>query len=152
MAKTDFKSVDDYIAAQPEGVRPLLQSVRSAIRKAVPGADEMISYQLPSYKLNGKALIYFSGWKQHWSLYPATGGVVKTFAKELAAYEVEKGTIRFPLSRSIPAKLVEQIAKLRAKEVAETQKGKTATTTSRTKARAKTPAARGSARKPKSRR
>ena len=126
MAKTDFKSVDQYIAAQPEAVQGVLARVRSVIRKAVPGAEETISYQIPAYKLQGKAVVYFAGWKQHYSLYPATNRVVAALGDELAPYEVSKGTIRFPLSGPFPVKLIERIAKLRAKEVAEDEKAKAA--------------------------
>lgn len=119
MAKTDFKSVDEYIATHPEEVQAILERVRSTIRKAVPGADEVISYQIPAYKLHGSAVLYFAGWKQHYSLYPATEGVVAAFKDELAPYKVSKGTIRFPLARPVPVKLIEGIAKVRAKEAAE---------------------------------
>lgn len=119
MAKTGFKSVDEYIASQPEAVRGILERVRSAIRKAVPGAEEAISYQIPAYKLPGGVVLYFAGWKQHYSLYPATGPVIAAFKDELAPYEVGKGTIRFPLSQPVPVKLIERIAKVRAKEAAE---------------------------------
>src|SRR5687767_4070473 len=99
MAKTDFKSVDEYIATHPEVVQAILQRVRTTIRKAVPGAEEVISYQIPAYKLHGGAVIYFAGWKRHFSLYPATGPLVEAFRDDLAPYEVnDKGTIRFPLS------------------------------------------------------
>jgi uncharacterized protein YdhG (YjbR/CyaY superfamily) len=118
MAKTDFKSVDEYIATFPENVQAVLQRVRRAIRKAVPGADEMISYQIAAYKLRGGRVIYFAGWKQHYSLYPVTDQLVKALKDELAPYEVEKGTVRFPLSRPVPVKLIERIAKFRAKEAA----------------------------------
>lgn len=126
MAKTDFKSVDEYIAAQPDAAQSLLERVRSAIRKAVPGAEEMISYQIPTYKLRGGPVLYFAGWKRHYSLYPATGHVVSSLKEDLAPYEVAKGTIRFPLSEPVPVKLIERIAKLRAKEVAEREKAKAA--------------------------
>src|SRR6266446_4799800 len=76
MAKTDFKSVDEYIATHPEGEQAVLQRVRGAIRKALPGADEGISYQIPTFKLHGGYVVYFAGWKQHYSLYPATGRLV----------------------------------------------------------------------------
>lgn len=123
VAKTDYKSPDDYIAAQPEAMRGLLNDVRAAIRKALPKAEEVISYQLPAYKVDGVAVIFFSGWKQHWSLYPASKGVVSGLKKELTAYEVEKGTIRFPLTKPVPKKLVQAIAKIRAEEAAlETKK------------------------------
>ena len=118
MAKTDFKSVDEYIAAQPEGVRPILKRVRSTIRKAVPGAEEVISYQIPAYKLPAGAVLYFAGWKQHYSLYPATAGLVATLQDDLAPYKISKGTIRFPLSEPVPVKLIERVARFRAKEVA----------------------------------
>jgi len=116
--KTDFKSVDEYIASQPEAVQGVLNCVRGIIRKAVPGAEESISYQIPTYKLHGERVIYFAGWKQHYSLYPATGNLVAAFKDELAPYKISKGTIRFPLSQPIPVKLIESVAKFRAKEAA----------------------------------
>ncbi len=119
MAKTSFQSVDDYIAAQPERAQEALRRVRSAIRKAVPKAEEVISYQIPAYKLPGGIVLYFAGWKQHYSLYPAKAGVVAALKKQLAPYEVRKGTIRFPLSQPVPVKLIERIARLRAQEVGE---------------------------------
>jgi uncharacterized protein YdhG (YjbR/CyaY superfamily) len=119
MAKTDFKSVDEYIASQPEAVQGVLKRVRSTIRKAVPGAEEVISYKMPTYKLQGGRVLYFAGWKQHYSLYPASARLVAAFKDELAPYKVNKGTIRFPLSEPVPVKLIERIAKFRATEVAE---------------------------------
>jgi uncharacterized protein YdhG (YjbR/CyaY superfamily) len=123
MAKTDCKSVDEYIASQSEAVRGVLGRVRSAIRKAVPGAEEVISYKIPAYKLPSGPVLYFAGWRQHYSLYPATERLVTAFKDELAPYEVSKGTIRFPLSQPVPVKLIGRIAKFRAKEVAERKKG-----------------------------
>ena len=118
MPNTDFKTVDEYIATHPEEVQAVLQLVRKTIRKAVPDADEMISYQIPAYKLRGGRVIYFAGWKQHYSLYPASDELVEAFKDELALYEVSKGTIRFPISKPVPVKLIEGIAKFRAKEAA----------------------------------
>jgi uncharacterized protein YdhG (YjbR/CyaY superfamily) len=124
--KTDFKSVDEYIASQPEAVQSILGRVRSAIREAVPRAEEVISYKIPTYKLHGSAVLYFAGWKQHYSLYPATERVVAAFKDELSSYEVKKGTIRFPLDQPVPVKLIGRIAKFRAKEVAGREKAKAA--------------------------
>jgi uncharacterized protein YdhG (YjbR/CyaY superfamily) len=118
MAKPGFKSIDEYIATHPEAVQEILQRVRSAIRKAVPGAQEMISYQMPAFKLPGGNMLWFAGWKQHYSLYPASRHVVEAFKDDLSAYKVEKGTIRFPLSQPVPVKLIGGIAKVRAKETA----------------------------------
>jgi uncharacterized protein YdhG (YjbR/CyaY superfamily) len=126
MAKTDFKSVDDYIASQPEAVQDTLARVRSTIRKAVPRAREGISYQMPTYILNGVRMLYFAVWKQHYSIYAATEQVVASFRDELAPYEIDKGTIRFLLSEPVPVKLIGRIAKLRAKEVAAREKAKVA--------------------------
>ncbi len=118
MVSGTFNSVDEYIASQPDASRRPLQRVRSVLRKALPGAEETISYRIPAYKLDGRPVIYFAGWKQHYSLYPATGPVVATFAKDLAPYTISKGTIRFPLSQPVPRKLIEGIARLRAQEIA----------------------------------
>jgi len=124
MAKTDYKSVDDYIASQPPEVQGVLERVRNTIRKAIPGADEVISYQIPAYKVDGRAVIYFAGWKQHYSIYPVSAGLLKEFKDDLASYEVAKGTIRFPLSKAVPVKLIAGIAKLRSAEVREKAKAK----------------------------
>lgn len=124
--RSDFKSVDEYIASQPERVQGILERVRSAIGKALHGAEEVVSYRMPAYKLNGGAVLYFAGWKEHYSLYPAGERLVAAFKDELASYDVTQGTIRFPLSRPVPVKLIGRIAKFRAKEIAERQKAKAA--------------------------
>ncbi len=126
MAGTDFKSVDEYIASQPKEVQGVLRRVRSTIREAVPDAEEVISYKIPTYKLHGRPVLYFAGWKQHYSLYPASERVVTAFKDEVALYEVNKGTIRFPLIQPVPVELIGRIAKFRAKEVAEHEKTKVA--------------------------
>jgi uncharacterized protein YdhG (YjbR/CyaY superfamily) len=114
----EIRTVDEYIASQPEAVQDVLARVRRIIRKAVPGADELISYKIPTYKLDGAPVLYFAGWKQHYSLYPATQEIAAALKDDLSSYAVNKGTIRFPLSEPVPVKLIERIAKLRAKEVA----------------------------------
>jgi uncharacterized protein YdhG (YjbR/CyaY superfamily) len=116
MAKTDFTSVDEYIATHSDEVQAILSCVRSAIRNAVPGAEEMISYQIPAYKLQGGAVLYFAGLKRHYSIYPASDRMVRAFKNELAPYKISKGTIRFRLSEPVPVKLIADIAKFRAKE------------------------------------
>ena len=118
MAKTNFTSVDQYLATQPAATRRVLTRVRSTIRKALPGVEETISYQIPTYKLNGRAVIYFAAWKHHYSIYPSTRAVVDALKDDLEPYEVEKGTIRFPLDQPVPVKLIASIAKVRAQEAA----------------------------------
>ena len=119
MATADFSSVDQYISAQPEAARGLLETVRTAIRKALPDAEEIISHKIPAYRLPGGTAIYFAAWKRHYSLYPATDRVVSRLKQVLTPYDVEKGTIRFPFGELVPLGLIERIAKLRAQEVAE---------------------------------
>jgi len=118
MGKTDFKSVDEYIASQPKAVQGKLQRVRGAIRKALPRAQEAISYKMPTYLLDGRRLLHFAAWKQHYSIYAATPSVVAEFQEELAEYKVDKGTIRFPLSEPVPVQLIGRLAKFRAQEMA----------------------------------
>ena len=122
--KTDFRDVNEYIAAQPPGVRAVLKRVRSIIRRAVPQADEMISYKIPTYKLHGRPVLYFAAWKEHFSLYPSTARLAAAFKDELAPHLVSKGTLRFALDEPVPVKLIEQVAKFRAKEEAEHAKAK----------------------------
>jgi uncharacterized protein YdhG (YjbR/CyaY superfamily) len=121
------RNIDEYIAGFPRSIQRVLERVRATIRKALPKAEEAISYRIPTYKLHGRYVIYFAGWKQHYSLYPANDGLVTAFKDELAPYEVNgKGTVRFPLTEPVPVKLIAGIAKFRAKEVAEREKAKPA--------------------------
>ena len=114
----NYKSVEEYIAKQSVDVQAILRRVRRTIRKAMPGAEEVISYQIPAYKLPSGVVLWFAGWKQHYSLYPATNRFVEAFKDELRPYKVSKGTIRFPFSQPVPVKLIERFAEFRAKEVA----------------------------------
>jgi uncharacterized protein YdhG (YjbR/CyaY superfamily) len=115
-------SVDDYIAAQPEALRPKLEQVRSTIRRAVPQAVECIGYRMPGYKLHGKPMLYFAGFKEHYSLFAASGTFFAALEDELKGYERSKGTVRFPLNKPVPVKLIAQIAKLRAAGIVTTAK------------------------------
>ena len=113
-------SVSAYIAAQPPAARSALRRVRSVLRKALPGAEEVISYGIPAYRLQGRRVIYFAGWKQHYSIYPAGRRLIAAFEKELERYEYnDKGTIRFPLDEPVPERLLARIASFRVKEEVE---------------------------------
>ncbi len=118
MAKGSVQSVDDYIASQPEPLRPVLERVRAAIRKALPKAEEVVSYKMPAYKQHGEIVIYFAGWSRHFSIYPAGARLVEALREELAPYEISKGTIRFSLGARVPAGLITRIAKFRLREIA----------------------------------
>jgi uncharacterized protein YdhG (YjbR/CyaY superfamily) len=116
-------SVDEYIAGFPTDVQKILQKIRMTIRKAAPGAEETISYAIPCFKLNGRYLIYFAGFRNHTSIYPAPRGA-EEFTEELAAYEGGKGTVQFPLDKPIPIGLIKRIVKYRIKENLESPKAK----------------------------
>ena len=122
MKKGVPNSVDEYIAAQPEAMRPKLEQVRTAIRRAVPEALEAIGYGMPGYKLHGKPMLYFAGFKEHYSLFAASGTFFATLKDELSGYELRKGTVQFPLTKPVPVKLISRIAKLRAAGIAATTK------------------------------
>jgi uncharacterized protein YdhG (YjbR/CyaY superfamily) len=117
MAKPQFSSADEYIAAQPETMQGILERVRSAILKALPRAEEVISYNILAYKLNDEAVLHLAAWKGHYSLHGSTAAVQAAFKRELKPYKISRGTIRFPLSQPIPLDLIKRIAKFRANEV-----------------------------------
>jgi len=117
MAMPRFESVDEYLAALPEPTQRLLRRVRVVIRKTVPGGAEVISYGIPTVKLDGRFVLAFAGWKAHYSLYPSNARLVAKFKRALAPYELDKGTIRFPLTEPVPVALIEGIARFRAAEV-----------------------------------
>ena len=115
MNKQDtFETVDAYIAAQPEVNQPLLQTLRETILKAAPDAEELISYQMPAYKLHG-VLVYFAGYKNHIGFYPAGSGI-STFLPELTEYKTSKGTVQFPLHKKLPLALIRKMIKHRVQE------------------------------------
>jgi uncharacterized protein YdhG (YjbR/CyaY superfamily) len=120
--KRDIESVEEYIAAQPEGAKRALKLVRTAILKAVPETEESISYKIPTYKLQGERLLYFAGWKKHYSLYPATKRLLAALKGDLKQFEVVNSTVRFSLAEPVPVELIAKMAKFRAKEVSQSKK------------------------------
>jgi uncharacterized protein YdhG (YjbR/CyaY superfamily) len=113
--QTAPKNIDDYIAGFPKDVQAILQKIRRTIRNAAPDAEETISYQIPTFNLKGRYLIYFAAYKKHISLYPAPIGHAE-FKEEMSPYESGKGTLKFPLDQPIPFDLITKIVKFRAKE------------------------------------
>ncbi len=112
--KKEYNTVDEYIAPFPRSTQTILQEVRQIIKDAAPEAEETISYQMPAFKLNG-ILVWFAAFKNHIGFFPKASAI-EAFRKELADYEVSKGTVRFPLNKPIPAELVRKIVKYRVKE------------------------------------
>jgi uncharacterized protein YdhG (YjbR/CyaY superfamily) len=111
MAKTDFQTIDEYIAACPEDSRTYLQQIRELIHSLAPDAKEKISYQIACFELNGKNLVHFAGWKKHVSLYPVPAGS-EAFKRQIAKYMDGKGTLKFPLDGPLPVKLIERVINL----------------------------------------
>ena len=110
----NIKDVDQYIAVQPVAIQERLEKLRQTIKAAAPDAQEVISYNMPAYKLNGM-LLYFAAHTNHIGLYPMAAGI-EAFKDELTKYETSKGTVQFPYDRSIPIGLVKKIVKFRAQQ------------------------------------
>ncbi len=109
-------NIDDYIKNYPTDIRQKLERIRSVIHKAAPSVTETISYGIPTFKLNGKNLVHFGGFKDHISFFP-TSSPIPVFKKELSKYKVSKGTIQLPLNEEVPYDLISKITKFRVKEV-----------------------------------
>lgn len=119
-----IKTMDEFISNYPPEVQTILQRIRSVIHKSAPGAEEAMSYGIPTFKLNGKNLVHFSAFKEHIGFYPTPSGIAK-FKKELSAYEGAKGSVKFPLNKPIPYTLIVKITQYRVKEVMGEKKVKT---------------------------
>ncbi|MEJ2150797.1 MAG: DUF1801 domain-containing protein [Chloroflexota bacterium] len=111
MAGEKYTSIDEYIAGFPPDVQDILEGMRRTIREAAPDAVEAISYQMPTFKLNGN-LVHFAAYKKHIGFYPTPSGV-EAFREELSAYKVSKGAIQFPIDQPMPLDLVRRIVQFR---------------------------------------
>lgn len=111
---TKFSSVEEYFASHPADVQAILQEMRDIIRQAAPKAQEVISYNMPAFKVHS-VLVYYAAAKEHLGFYP-TAAPIRVFADELAKYKTSKGAIQFPLDKPIPKTLVKKIVKYRLEE------------------------------------
>ncbi len=103
------KTIDEYIAAQPESVQALLHLVRNTIRTAIPDAEERISWQMPTY-WSKHNIIHFASFKNHIGIYPGEKAMVH-FLPRLAEYKTSKGALQLPHSKPLPLELIAEIAK-----------------------------------------
>jgi len=117
------KNIDEYISLFPPATQKVLEQIRATIKKAAPKTEEVISYDIPCFNLNGTYLIYFAGYKNHVSIYPAPRGKDE-FKEILSAYKGGKGTVQFPLAKPIPFNLITKIVKFRIKEKSKKVKNK----------------------------
>ena len=107
-------TIDEYIRSAPPAVQGKLRAIRAAIKEEAPDAIEKISYQMPTFALNGN-LVHFAAFKNHIGFYPAPSGI-EHFTDELARYQTSKGAIQFPLDEEIPLDLIRQIVRFRVQE------------------------------------
>lgn len=112
--KSGINSIDDYIATFPQDIQNILQELRATIKAAAPDAEEQISYQMPTFFLNGN-LVHFAAFKKHIGFYPTPSGI-EAFQKELSVYDGAKGSVQFPIDEPMPLKLISRIVKFRAAE------------------------------------
>jgi uncharacterized protein YdhG (YjbR/CyaY superfamily) len=119
MEREEYPSIAAYLKAQPAAHRAMLEQVRRAIARALPQAEETISYKIPAFRMNGQVVIYFAGFKTHYSIYPASDALLAALPGELEARRVSKGTLRFSFSEPVSEKLIGRIAKFRATELRE---------------------------------
>ena len=114
MIKAEFESIDQYIAAQPKAVQPILLQIRSTIAQAAPQATEKISYRMPTFFLNGN-LVHFAAFDKHIGFYPTSSGI-SAFQRELTGYKNAKGSVQFPIDDPTPLALIRKIVKFRVEE------------------------------------
>ena len=118
MAKTDHKSIDEYHQVFPEDVQERMQIIRELVHKAAPGAEEVISYQIPAFKLGKKFLIYYAAFAKHLTISnPWSEALLAEFAAELKGMKVTKSAIQLPADKPLPTDLINRILKFRKKEV-----------------------------------
>jgi len=109
-----FKTIDDYINQCPTDIQPFLNTIRETIRMAAPMASERITYQMPTFYLNGN-LVHFAAYKHHIGFYP-TPSAILAFNNELSPYKTSKGAIQFPLTHPLPTDLIRRIVVFRVHE------------------------------------
>ena len=112
--KSGINSIDDYIATFPKDIQNILKELRATIKAAAPDAEEKISYQMPTFFLNGN-LVHFAAFKKHIGFYPTPSGI-EAFQKELSVYDGAKGSVQFPIDEPMPLKLISRIVKFRVAE------------------------------------
>ena len=118
-SKNQPETMDEYIKAFPKDVQSVLEKIRQSIRKAVPEAEETISYRMPAFKLKGRVVVYFAAFRTHIGLFPPAP---REFKKEVSKYEGPKGNLKFPTDEPIPYDLITRIVLFRKKAILDRKK------------------------------
>jgi uncharacterized protein YdhG (YjbR/CyaY superfamily) len=118
LTKADLTSVDAYIAAHGPAARAVLETVRAALRRALPDAQELISYKIPAYRVGGRIAIWFAAWPDHYSLYPVSDAAAAALGEDVSRHRSGKGTLRFRLDEPVPEALIERVARANAARAA----------------------------------
>lgn len=117
-----FNSIDEYIATFPKGIQKILEELRTTIKTAATTAEEKISYQMPTFYLNGN-LVHFAAFKEHIGFYPTPSGI-EAFKAELSVYKGAKGSVQFPIGQPMPLDLIRRIVEFRVQENLRKQRSK----------------------------
>jgi uncharacterized protein YdhG (YjbR/CyaY superfamily) len=121
--KNTYESIDEYISKFPPEIQKTLKTLRKVIKESAPDTEEKISYQMPTFTLNGKNLVHFAAYKNHIGFYPTPGGI-EAFKKELSEYKGAKGSVQFPINKPLPYELITRIVKFRVAENSKEAEGK----------------------------
>jgi len=116
LAKRKPRTIDEYLTQVQTEQRTVLEKLRQAILDVAPGAEECISYGIPAFRLNGRALVFFGAWANHCALYPGSSTTLKKFRDELRDFQISKGTVRFSAGKPLPVALVRKLVKARIAE------------------------------------
>jgi uncharacterized protein YdhG (YjbR/CyaY superfamily) len=119
---TKFKTVDEYLASFPANTKKILQEIRNTIKQSAPQAEELISYNMPAFKLRGM-LVFYAAYERHIGFYPTASGI-KAFKKEISQYKNAKGSVQFPIDEPMPFDLISKIVKFKVKENQEKERAK----------------------------
>jgi len=110
-------TIDEYLAGVNASHRDILWKLRQTIHDVVPNAEETISYGIPAFRLNGRALVFFGAWAKHCAFYPGSSASLKKFRSDLKGFQISKGTIRFSPDNPLPVALVKKLVKARTARI-----------------------------------
>src|SRR6266481_9435709 len=111
------KTIDEYLAGVNADHRGVLEKIRQTIHAVAPKAEECISYGIPAFRLNGRALVFFGAWANHCAFYPGSSARLKEFRSDLKGFQLSKGTIRFSPDNQLPVALVKKLVKARVAQI-----------------------------------